>query len=140
MFEFFIAMVPPTITHQERKVKVVDGTPHFYEPTRLKDARRDFTECLYLRKTNVVKRHPNTLPLQGPIRLTTKWIWPGDSNHPDGAWKTTRPDTDNLIKLFKDCMTRCGFWKDDAQVCSEITEKFYGATPGIYVKVERLDE
>ena len=30
--------------------------------------------------------------------------------------EVTKPDTDNLQKLLKDCMTKCGFWKDDAQV------------------------
>ena len=57
-----------------------------------------------------------------------------------GQWKITPPDTDNLIKLFKDCMTRTGWWLDDAQVCSEITEKFYADRPGIYVRVERITQ
>ena len=25
-------------------------------------------------------------------------------------WKTSKPDTDNLIKMLKDCMTRTGYW------------------------------
>ena len=58
----------------------------------------------------------------------------------DGEWKVTKPDTDNLIKLFKDCMTRTHYWQDDAQVCSEITEKFFGERPGIYVRVEQIGE
>ncbi|HFU9554316.1 TPA: RusA family crossover junction endodeoxyribonuclease, partial [Streptococcus agalactiae] len=31
-----------------------------------------------------------------------------------------------------------GFWNDDAQVASEIIEKFWADTVGIYVKVEEL--
>ena len=38
--EFFIPMVPPTITHQEKKVNVVNGKPIFYEPEKLKTARQ----------------------------------------------------------------------------------------------------
>ena len=72
------------------------------------------------------------------------WIWPCDyivgEMHANGEWKTTRPDTDNLIKLFKDCMTRTHYWQDDAQVCSEITEKFFGDKPGIYVRVEPIGD
>ena len=45
-----------------------------------------------------------------------------------------------MIKLLKDCMTKAGFWKDDSQVASEITEKFYGIYPGIYIKVRELNE
>lgn len=49
-----------------------------------------------------------------------------------------KPDTDNLQKLLKDCMTARGFWKDDAQVASEICEKFWAERPGIYICVEEL--
>ena len=81
--------------------------------------------------------HKPEAPLDGPIRLITKWLFPG-SEEQHGTYKITKPDTDNMIKMFKDCMTRCGYWHDDAQVASEITEKFYGHYTGIYVKVEAL--
>ena len=46
--EFFMAMVPPTVTHQEKKVHVVNGKPVFYEPQELKSARQKLTAyCLY---------------------------------------------------------------------------------------------
>ena len=35
--EFFMAMVPPTVTHQEKQVRVVNGKPKFYEPQELKE-------------------------------------------------------------------------------------------------------
>jgi len=37
--EFFIAIKPPTVTHQEKQVSVVKGKPIFYEPPELKAAR-----------------------------------------------------------------------------------------------------
>lgn len=37
--EFFMPMVPPTVTHQEKQVAVVNGKPRFYEPAELKAAR-----------------------------------------------------------------------------------------------------
>lgn len=39
MTEFFMPMIPPTATHQEKKVTVVSGKPVFYEPDDLKAAR-----------------------------------------------------------------------------------------------------
>ena len=36
-------------------------------------------------------------------------------------------------------MTELGFWKDDALVASEITEKFWADVPGIYVRIEDLE-
>ena len=38
--EFFMAMKPPTVTHQEKQVHVVNGKPVLYEPTELRTARQ----------------------------------------------------------------------------------------------------
>ena len=141
VINFFLPMIPPTVTHQEHKFKIVKEKVVVYEPPRLKDARQKFMACLKAQKHNI-PGWDFLFPLEGPVRLVTKWIWPCDcaegETHRVGEWKTTKPDTDNLIKLFKDCMTRCHYWHDDAQVCSEITEKFYGSKPGIYVRVEQI--
>ena len=34
--EFFMPMIPPTKTHQEKQVRIVKGKPVFYEPAELK--------------------------------------------------------------------------------------------------------
>ena len=52
----------------------------------------------------------------------------------------TKPDTDNLQKLLKDCMTKSGCRKDDALVASEIAEKFRSDVSGIYIHIEELEE
>ena len=139
MIEFFLPMIPPTVTQQEHEFKIVKGRVVVYDPPRLKEARRKFMDLLLAQK----HRLPGwdfIFPLEGPLRLVTKWLFPipEGSGVRDGEWKVTRPDTDNLIKLFKDCMTRTHYWQDDAQVCSEITEKFFGERPGIYVRVEQI--
>ena len=72
----------------------------------------------------------------GAVRLITKWCFPRGISHQDGEYKITKPDTDNLQKMLKDIMTDLGYWTDDALVASEITEKFWAARPGIYIKIE----
>lgn len=139
MVNFFLPMIPPTVTQQEHEFKVVNGRVVVYDPPRLKDARRKFTDLL-LGQKHRIQGWDYIFPLEGPVRMVTKWIWPADDEHDNGQWKITKPDTDNLIKLFKDCMTRTHYWGDDAQVCSEITEKFYGDRPGIYVRVESITQ
>ena len=52
--------------------------------------------------------------------------------------ETERARTDNLEKALKDEMTRLHFWHDDAQVCSEIIEKFWADICGVFVQVEEL--
>lgn len=134
---FFMPMIPPTITHQEHAIKVVNGRPIVYDPPRLRDARMKLMAALW--------KHSPEETIPGPVQLITKWIWPLEDlpmmEHIDPdyfEWKTTKPDTDNLVKMLKDCMTKCGFWVDDCQVVSEITEKMLSFTPGIYVKVVEL--
>lgn len=107
------------------------GKPVHYEPEKLKAARSKLMGYL--------GRHTPATPLQGAIRLGVKWCFPITGKHEDGEWKTTRPDTDNLQKLLKDCMTDLGYWKDDAQVASEIVEKFWASNPGLYVMVQELE-
>ena len=77
-------------------------------------------------------------PYRKGVRLVTKWCFPDDGKHGNGAYRITKPDTDNLQKLLKDCMTRVGFWEDDALVASEIVEKFWSQVPGIYIRIEEL--
>ena len=130
---FFIPLKKiPTVTHQEQKVTVVHGKPRFYDSDEIKAARGLFTAYL--------AQHKPDAPMTGPIRLMTKWIYPVSKTHKHSIWKTSKPDTDNMIKLFKDCMTKCGYWNDDAQVCSELTEKFYDVPCGIYVVVKEITE
>ena len=39
MIEFFMPMIPPTCTHQEKKVAVIKGKPVFYDPPEVNQAR-----------------------------------------------------------------------------------------------------
>jgi Holliday junction resolvase RusA-like endonuclease len=133
MLEFFMPMAQvPTATHQMKQVRVVNGKPRFYEPPEVALARRKLT-------TDHLAGHKPLEPLTGPLRLVSKWCFPLIRGKNDGQWKDTKPDTDNLVKLLKDCMTALGFWEDDAGVASEITEKFWAKIPGIYVQVEELE-
>ncbi len=127
--QFFMAMVPPTVTHQEHKVSVVHGKPVFYDPPELKVARDKLTAHL--------AKHQVAEPYTGGVRLVVKWCFPR-GRHRDGEYRITKPDTDNLQKLLKDCMTRLRFWTDDALVASEIAEKFWTEIPGIFVRIESL--
>lgn len=128
--EFFMAMNPPTVTHQEKQVHVVNGKPVFYEPAELKEARSKL--CAHL------GQHAPEQKYTEPVELVTKWCFPR-GKHSDGSYKASKPDTDNLQKLLKDCMTATRFWQDDALVCREVTEKFWAELPGIYIRISELE-
>ena len=129
---FFSAIDPPTSTAQMKQVRVVKGKPIFYDPPAVKEARNVLSAHLAVHKPDK--------PMAGPVSLRVLWLFPKGKSHKNGEWRTTKPDTDNLQKLLKDCMTRCGFWNDDAQVVREVAEKRWADEPsGIYIEVEELE-
>lgn len=127
MTEFFMHMAKvPTTTAQQHKV----SGSHFYDPPEVKAAKAKLMAHL--------GKHIPDIPYSKSVRLYTKWCFPITGKHHDGEYKYTRPDTDNLQKLLKDCMTKCGYWNDDALVASEVVEKFWANVPGIYIRIEEL--
>lgn len=128
--EFFMAMVPPSVTYQQKKRTVVNGRAVVYDSPEVKDARAKLTAY-------AAKFVPEMKYTSG-VRLVTKWCFPIKGKHKNGEYKTSKPDTDNLQKLLKDVFTELGFWKDDALVASEVTEKFWAEIPGIYIRIEEL--
>ena len=132
MTQFFMPMIPPTVTAQEKDIgkNRKTGKAFLHDTDEIKDAKKKLTAYLW--------QHRPAEPYRNGVRLIVKWCFPR-GRHRDGEYRTTKPDTDNLQKLLKDCMTRCGFWKDDAQVASEICEKFWAEIPGIWIRTEELE-
>lgn len=126
--KFFLDINPPTATAQMKKVRIVNGRPVFYEPAAVKRAKR----ILYV----ALMGHRPGKPMEGPLALHAVWLYPAGRNHKAGTWRDTRPDTDNIEKLLKDCMTDCGYWRDDAQVVKETVEKRWSDEPvGILIEI-----
>jgi Holliday junction resolvase RusA-like endonuclease len=130
MTEFFMAMRPPTKTHQEKKVKVVNGKPVFYEPAELKAVR--------VKLQGHLAGHVPEKKYTSAVRLVIKWCFPITGKHQDGEYKATKPDLDNSFKMFADVCTKLGYWTDDNLIASLVIEKFYAKIPGIYVCIEEI--
>lgn len=128
--EFFIPMRIPTATAQEKKINKKTGT--LYPDTSVKAAKEKYLAHL--------DRFKPDIPLVAPIRLTVIWYFHSDK-YQEKSFKITKPDTDNMIKLLKDCMTKKGFWKDDAHVANEFLGKYWTrGTEGIYIRVEEVKQ
>lgn len=61
---FFVPMMPPTVTHQEKKISVRNGKPIVYEPPELKDARAKL-------EAHIAHFAPKN-PLECAVRLMVK--------------------------------------------------------------------
>lgn len=130
--QFFMPMVPPSTTFQAKELAVVKGRAVIHDSPQLHAVKAKLLGHL--------SKYVPEEPITGPVRILVKWCYPVTGKHKAGQWKTTKPDTDNLQKALLDCMTRLGFWKDDAQVASQIVEKFWSDVPGIFVFLTQLED
>lgn len=127
---FFLPIIPPTKTNQEKGINF--KTRRVYTTSELRDVEAKFDAYLF--------PHRPAKPLNGPVRLYIRWMFPVVGDHTDGEWKTTKPDVDNSVKTLIDRMTRLGFWKDDAQIASLLDDKVFAEIPGIYIAYSALME
>ena len=131
--KFFLPMKPPTVTHHDKQLHAFmrGGKPCavLHDTPELKAAHAKLHAAL--------APYAPPAPMDGAVRLLVKWLFPAEGRA-NGSWKTSKPDTDKLNKALKDEMTRLHFWRDDAQVCSEIIEKFWADMPGVYIEVMEL--
>ncbi len=86
-----------------------------------------------------LKPNAPSAPWNGPIQLAVNFGYETRNVLKDREPKITKPDTDNLMKTLKDCMTACGFWWDDAQVAEEFASKFWTIQPHITIVVSKKD-
>ena len=68
MIEFFAPMIPPTVTAQQKEVRVVRGKPMFFDPPALLDARAKLQAHL--------GQHVPKTPMKEPVRCIVKWMFP----------------------------------------------------------------
>lgn len=81
-------------------------------------------------------------PLKGSVYVSidAKYLHPSSwstRRKYETFYKTSKPDADNIAKLFKDAMSKIVF-VDDAQVALLFVRKIYSATAEIQVCIEGL--
>lgn len=134
--QFFLPIAKiPSGTAQQRKTSVNYYTGKIQ--TRPSDsyihAKRVFCRLLLPHKPSV--------PFMGPLKLEIGYRYEAPTKKMINTFKTTRPDGDNLLKVFKDCLNNMGFFAmDDSQVASETITRYYveKGKGGIYVKLSEL--
>lgn len=121
----------PKGTAQQKGVYVRNGRPYFYTKDKIENARRLFM-------AELIPHKPKT-PSNKPIKLTVILYFDVKNRSLWGKPKTTKPDTDNYLKLLKDCMTGL-YFTDDALVTDEHIKKYYAEKATIFVSWEEVQE
>lgn len=124
----------PTGTAQQRKFAKVHGVTRTYPSDSYVAAKRILTKLLLM--------HKPKYKIEGPVYLSVAYQYESSAKKKIGTFKTTRPDSDNLIKVLKDRMTELGWWNDDSQVCVEEVSRYYVAKGegGIKITVGEITE
>lgn len=123
--------------------KIPSGTPQ----QRRSFGRRNFPSqsLVYARAAwqAMLERNVPDKALHGPVKLCVVLYYHRQSGGKGLAYKTTRPDGDNILKLVKDIMTQLRFWdEDDSHVSDERIIRHVWSNPDrvvIYAE-ELLDE
>ena len=132
LINVFIDCIPPKATKQQRKVGKSFGTGKAisYKDPKVKQAE-ELICALFL-------KHKTTHPmLDQPMEVSIDFVWPFTKGTPQYKRdlgripKTTKPDLDNVVKLFLDAVAPI-FFVNDAQVYRfRDLGKYYGTRPGI---------
>lgn len=135
----------PKGTSQQKRLNRRTGV--FFKSANVAAAEAEFMSQLLPHRPKYPSDKPIKLVVWFAFDTKNKKLWgqPFDEDK-GGVWepwrgytyKPTRPDTDNYIKLFKDCMTAAGFWRDDAQVVDERIIKTYAENATIGVSWEEV--
>lgn len=133
----------PRVRARIAKTRKGKAFVHMYTPAKADG----FKDALIL-AMRAHKEFP-AAPWEGPIGFTCEIFFerPDRLNRkcdPTGAIRhTSKPDWDNVAKAICDAGTTAGLWKDDAQLCRAVIDKWYvakGHRAGVWITIERLQE
>lgn len=105
--------------------------------------QRDYMGMIRAEAHRQMKAFPG--PLTGPLQLkiAAVYLWPKSTTKArmaaaDGAWKITKPDSDNITKIIKDALNTIAY-VDDAQIAFSTCWKLLGPKAGLVVEVISLE-
>ena len=110
---FFLEMdTIPTITAQQKGERAIGGKIIHYDKKPVKEAKALFCSLLTPHKPGWKYEAGTALRLFLIFRYPRRDLVREPAIRP----KITKPDADNVAKIFIDCMTKLGFWDADCQI------------------------
>lgn len=123
----------PSGTAQQRKVAYMHGRVMSYPSKSLSKTRSVYAMALR------GARKPSE-PFTGAVKLSLSFLYATKDKRKQRAyWKTTRPDCDNLAKVFIDELVHEGWLVDDSIISSLTITKRWHTEAMILLEIEEVD-
>lgn len=121
----------PSGTAQQRRVAYVNGRIMSYPSKSLEEARRIYHKAL--------SKLDKQAPYSGAIKLTILFTYKTkEKKRINGFWKTTRPDVDNLAKVFIDQLMHEGIIQEDSNIVQLNISKRWDTNSYIMFELEEV--
>lgn len=111
----------------------------FFKKQDYLEAEKSLVGMLSLERNRLVG--PRWIPLDVPLVVSLMLIFPYRKSEPKGITSTgkliprdTRPDTDNLAKLYYDCLTKSRWIADDSIIWYSREAKMWGPPDKVGVR------
>lgn len=144
--EFFVRGTPVAQPRQRHSLVLNRaGQPRIHNYTPARSPVSQWKELLMWQ----AKACRPKAPLRGALLLRLLFHLPRPKHHFNArggvkpgapAYKSTKPDFDNLAKAVADALTQMGYWQDDGQIAVAQITKQYHAEPGVWITVETLED
>lgn len=108
-----------------------------YEKKAIKEARLVYEIELSKHISEIDYHLCDEKGVKNPLKVSIQFFYTGRSRVWD-EYKTTRPDVDNVAKLFLDCLTSAHMIEDDSQIASLTLEKRFDFKAHIKLSITEL--
>lgn len=118
--------------------RFVRATGRTYTPAKTMQAERNISQYAVL-----AMRGRTLFDCPLAVTIDCAFLWPQSvtkrrRSDPNGQWKETRPDADNLAKIV-DALNGV-VWTDDARIVWKLVRKFYSDRPGTTITVRPVEQ
>lgn len=134
----FLAMVPPTVTHNDLEAYARRGRGGRLVPSiRKSDALKEAEDAIAARVVAAGVPERALGSRERPLRVSVTWCFPR-GGHAQGEPHAEKPDMSNMLKTLEDVLARCGVISDDCRIADERLCKAWADPAGIWVCAEEM--